>query len=57
LDERGDRVKYMRMVSGLMQQNLRTSNPQPNRQIQNLVRLARLHYLSVNREGEESEEA
>ena len=47
----------MRMVSGLMQQNLRTSNPQPNRQIQNLVRLARLHYLSVNREGEESEEA
>lgn len=43
----------MRMVSGLMQQNIRMSNPQPNRQIQNLVRLARLHYLSVNREGDE----
>jgi hypothetical protein len=56
LDERGERVKYMRMVSGLMQQNLRTSNPQPNRQIQNLVRLARLHYLSVNREGDEDSE-
>jgi hypothetical protein len=53
LDERGERVKYMRMVSGLMQQNIRTSNPQPNRQIQNLVRLARLHYLSVNRDGDE----
>lgn len=47
LKERGERVKYMRMVSGLMQQADRTSTS-PNRQIQQLVRLARLHYMSQN---------
>jgi hypothetical protein len=47
LKERGERVKYMRMVSGLMQQADRTS-ASPNRQIQQLVRLARLHYMSQN---------
>lgn len=47
LKERGERVKYMRMVSGLMQQADRT-NASPNRQIQQLVRLARLHYISQN---------
>lgn len=47
LKERGERVKYMRMVSGLMQQAERTS-ASPSRQIQQLVRLARLHYMSQN---------
>ena len=45
----------MRMVSGLMQQSERIaegSNENPNRQIQNLVRLARLHFMSQNRPEE-----
>ena len=45
LKDQGERVKYMRMVSGLMQQSERTSQ-NPNMQIQHLVRLARLHYMS-----------
>jgi hypothetical protein len=53
LKERGERVKYMRMVSGLMQQSERVAHGSPNRQIQHLVRLARLHYMSQNREEDE----
>ena len=55
LQERGERVKYMRMVSGLMQQAARVSTS-PNRQIQQLVRLARLHYMSQNRDEDDVEE-
>jgi hypothetical protein len=55
LQERGERVKYMRMVSGLMQQAER-AHGSPNRQIQQLVRLARLHYMSQNREEDDADE-
>jgi hypothetical protein len=45
----------MRMVAGLMQQADRTASETPNRQIQHLVRLARLHFMSQNREESEEE--
>jgi len=46
----------MRMVAGLMQQSDRTINQTPNRQIQHLVRLARIHFMSRERDNREEEE-
>lgn len=44
------------MVAGLMQQSDRTINQTPNRQIQHLVRLARIHFMSRERDNREEEE-
>lgn len=45
LDEQGDRVKYMRMVAGLMNQSRRRIDETPM-ELDELVRIARLNFNS-----------
>ena len=56
INEKDDRVKYMRMVSGLMQQSERTGDNPAVRQMQHLVRMARLHFLSQGNAMQDEDE-
>lgn len=53
LHEQGERVKYMRMVAGLMNQSRRME--ETPRGLDELVRLARHHFESVRRRISEEE--
>lgn len=48
LKEQGERVKYMRMVTGLMQQN-RNRSQESNSQLSAIVRMARVHFSLPDR--------